>query len=287
MPDRRPPKRGRPPSPGGWWPTPSKPIRVEGGLQARSQRGRIGESWWSQRFIAVLESVGVGGRLQRGKHYARIGQVLEMEIFPGKVTARVQGSRAKPYDVSLQTSVLTPGEWDSAEKVMESSAVFLAKLLAGDMPEEIEQAFAGSSGSLFPGSAREFDSECSCPDWENPCKHIAAVLYVFADQLDVDPWLVLRLRGRTRADVLAPFSSTEAPPHADPSTEIAPWWPFAPGALPDLPGADPLSPSLGPDRAGAALDALDTLEVAIGAVNFIELVRPVYESLIPGVAEVE
>src|ERR1700723_2544835 len=98
MPTRRPPK-GFSQDEGSRWPTPSKPIPVEGGLQARSQRGRIGDTWWSQRFIAVLESVGVGGRLQRGKQYARTGQVLEMEIRPGKITARVQGSRKLPYDV--------------------------------------------------------------------------------------------------------------------------------------------------------------------------------------------
>ena len=134
----------------GWWPPPSKPIPVEGGLQARSQRGRIGDTWWSQRFITVLESVGVGARLHRGKRYARTGQVLSMEIAAGQVTASVQGSRAKPYKVSIETKVLSAREWDAAEAVMESSAVFMAKLLAGDMPEEIEEAFAGSSGPLFP-----------------------------------------------------------------------------------------------------------------------------------------
>src|SRR5580698_3405099 len=101
MPTRRPPKgfsqgeRSR-------WPTPSKPIPVEGGLQARSQRGRIGDTWWSQRFITVLESIGVGGRLQRGKRYARTGQVLSIDMVPGQVTSSVQGSRVVPYRVFIQ-----------------------------------------------------------------------------------------------------------------------------------------------------------------------------------------
>ncbi len=192
---------------GGWWPPPSKPIPVEGGLQAKSQRGRIGDTWWSQRFIAVLESVGIGGRLDRGKRYARTGQVISMEIGPGRVTASVQGSRATPYALSISTKVLTAAEWDAAEAVMESSAIFMASLLAGDMPEEIEEAFAGSSGPLFPSSARAFDSECSCPDWENPCKHIAAVYFLLAEAFDDDPFLIFAWRGRSKAELLANLRS--------------------------------------------------------------------------------
>jgi uncharacterized Zn finger protein len=69
----------------------SGPIAVEGGIKAKSKRGAIGEQWWSRRFIAVLESYGMSGRLQRGRSYARRGQVIEFKLATGKVTARVQG----------------------------------------------------------------------------------------------------------------------------------------------------------------------------------------------------
>ena len=138
----------------GWWPPPSTPIAVEGGLQARSQRGRIGDTWWSQRFITVLETIGIGSRLQRGKRYARTGQVLAMEVTAGQVKASVQGSRSKPYRVFIETDVLTASEWEAVESVMASSAVFAARLLADEMPEEIEEAFADSSVSLFPTIGR-------------------------------------------------------------------------------------------------------------------------------------
>jgi uncharacterized Zn finger protein len=200
----------------GSWPPPSTPIAVEGGLQARSLRGPIGETWWSQRFIAVLESVGVGGRLQRGKRYARTGQVLSMDITPGQVTASVQGSRTRPYRVYLETRVLTPAEWTAAEAVMASSAVFMAKLLAGDMPEQIEEAFAGSSRPLFPDDADEFDSACSCPDWENPCKHVAAVYFLLAEAFDRDPFLIFAWRGRHKAELL---DALRARRHGVPSQE--------------------------------------------------------------------
>ena len=134
----------------GWDPswTPSQPIAVQGGLQAHSRRGRIGDTWWSQRFIAVLESFGLGSRLQRGKRYARAGQVLHMEIAPGRVTAAVQGSRVKPYRVVIETAVLTPQEWDAAESVMAASAVFVAKLLAGDSNARRGLASACTAGGM-------------------------------------------------------------------------------------------------------------------------------------------
>ena len=185
-----------------WWPPPSTPIAVEGGLQARSQRGRIGDTWWSQRFITVLESFGIGSRLQRGKRYARTGQVLSMDVSAGQVKASVQGSRAKPYRVFIETDVLTATAWEAVESVMASSAVFGARLLANEMPEEIEEAFADSSVSLFPVSADGLDSACSCPDWENPCKHIAAVYYLLAESFDADPFLIFTWRGRSKEDLL-------------------------------------------------------------------------------------
>jgi len=191
----------------GWWPPKSVPIAVEGGLQARSQRGRIGDTWWSQRFLAVLESFGMGSRLQRGKRYARTGQVLTMEVGPGEVKASVQGSRSRPYRVFVETDVLTPDEWDDVEAVMASRAVFTASLLAGEMPEEIEEAFAATASSLFPTTGSEFESACSCPDWENPCKHIAAVFYLLAEAFDRDPFLIFAWRGRDKEALLASLRS--------------------------------------------------------------------------------
>ncbi len=204
-----------------WWPPPSAPITVEGGLQARSRRGRIGDTWWSQRFITVLETFGIGSRLQRGKRYARIGQVLAMEVTAGQVKASVQGSRAKPYRVFIETDVLTASEWGAVESVMASSAVFAARLLADEMPEEIEEAFADASVSLFPTSENELDSACSCPDWENPCKHIAAVYYLLAESFDVDPFLIFAWRGRPKENLLTGLRARrqgQDPGHDDPGS---------------------------------------------------------------------
>ncbi|MGH3171441.1 MAG: SWIM zinc finger family protein, partial [Trebonia sp.] len=160
------------------WYAPSRPIAVEGGVKAKSKRGAIGEQWWSRRFIGVLESFGMSGRLTRGRTYARKGQVIEFSLGTGKVTALVQGSRPAPYKVTIKVLPLTTAQWRDVEARLASQAVFRAKLLAGEMPAEIEEVFAECGTPLFPRSSGDLDMRCSCPDWGVPCKHLAAVCYV-------------------------------------------------------------------------------------------------------------
>jgi uncharacterized Zn finger protein len=185
------------------FPESSRPIPVDGGIRARSKRGAIGEQWWSRRFISVLESYGMSGRLQRGRNYARKGQVIEFELTQGKVAARVQGSRPQPYKVTIGVLPLTTAQWRAVERRLASQALFRAKLLAGEMPAQIEEVFADCGTPLFPRSAADLDMRCSCPDWEVPCKHLAAVCYVLAEAFDDDPFAMLAWRGRGRDDLLA------------------------------------------------------------------------------------
>jgi uncharacterized Zn finger protein len=185
----------------GYFP-PSRPIKVEGGIQSRSQRGAFAANWWAKRWLAVLESYGIGSRLQRGRSYARSGQVLNIDIQPGLVTARVQGSRPKPYAVEIQVSALPDAEWERVLDTISGQAIFAAQLLDGEMPQEIETAFAEAGVSLFPARTRDILTECSCPDYSNPCKHIAAVYYLLGEQFDHDPFLIFTLRGRTREQVI-------------------------------------------------------------------------------------
>jgi uncharacterized Zn finger protein len=184
------------------WP-PGRPLQVEGGVRARSKRGSIGEQWWSRRFIDVLEALGMSGRLARGRNYARRGQVLGFEISCGYVTAQVQGSRPKPYRVRIQVTPLTTPQWRRVEQALAGQALFRAKLLAGEMPREIEQVFVDCGTPLFPRWARDMEMSCSCPDWEVPCKHLAAVCYVLAEAFDADPFGILAWRGRDREELLA------------------------------------------------------------------------------------
>jgi uncharacterized Zn finger protein len=195
------------------WP-PARPRRVEGGIKARSRRGAIGEQWWSRRFIGVLESYGMSGRLARGRSYARAGQVLDFELSQGRVTARVQGSRVRPYQVRIGVLPLTTAQWRRVQQRLAGQALFRAKLLAGEMPHEIEEVFADCGTPLFPRLAGDLDMRCSCPDWEVPCKHLAAVCYVLAEEFDRDPFAMLAWRGQGRDELLAALRRIQGGPPA-------------------------------------------------------------------------
>jgi len=182
---------------------PSIPREAKGGIKAQSKRGTFGESWWARRWIAVLESFNIGARLGRGRSYARRGQVLSIEIDKGKVSAKVQGSRPKPYHIKLEVKTLSASDWQKLGKVLSRQAIFSAKLLRGEMPLDIEKAFKEAGLSLFPERLKDLKTDCSCPDWSNPCKHIAAVYYLLAEEFDSDPFLIFKLRGMNREGLIA------------------------------------------------------------------------------------
>jgi uncharacterized Zn finger protein len=211
---------------GSWddWPPPSRPRRVEGGIRARSRRGQIGESWWSGRFVAILESLGMGPRLGRGRAYARAGQVLDLGVAAGTVSARVQGSRARPYRVKISLARFGEADWARVESALAARALYSAKLLAGEMPLQIEEVFASCGLSLFPERAQDLAMSCSCPDWAVPCKHIAATFYLLAEAFDADPFLILAWRGRARDELLARLRALRAlsDPDADPDNAERP-----------------------------------------------------------------
>ena len=186
----------------GAFPPPSKPRAVDGGLVARSARGAIGEHWWSRRFLEVLESFALGSRLTRGKNYARRGQVLSLEVAPGVVTASVQGSRKTPYKVSIALPAFSELVWAKVEVTLAEQAIHSARLLAGEMPHDLEEVFLAAGAPLFPQRAKDMALSCSCPDWEVPCKHLAATFYLLAESFDDDPFAILLWRGRSRSALL-------------------------------------------------------------------------------------
>jgi uncharacterized Zn finger protein len=179
------------------------PIPVSDGIRAKSKRGAIGAKWWSKRFIAALERMGNSARLQRGRSYARKGQVISLTIGNGLVESNVQGSRRSPYRVTIRLRAFSDAEWKKIFDQMAEEAIYSAQLLAGEVPAEVEDLIGGTGISLFPKAKSELTTSCSCPDWENPCKHIAAAYYLLAERFDDDPFLIFALRGRTKEEVMA------------------------------------------------------------------------------------
>lgn len=186
-----------------------KPKEVEDGIKAKSRRGAIGEKWWSKRWVALLESFKMGARLGRGRSYARKGQVISIDVRKGVVRSKVQGARSKPYDLEIRLTQISDDDWKKAIEAMASKAVFAAKLLSGEMPKDIEEAFVDAGCSLFPGK-KDIKTNCSCPDWADPCKHIAAVYYIMAEKFDEDPFLLFKLRGRTKDEIIEALRESRA-----------------------------------------------------------------------------
>jgi uncharacterized Zn finger protein len=181
---------------------PTKPIETDQGIKAKSKRGDFVKNWWANRWIKALERLVDAGRLRRGRTYARKGQVLSIEESKSGIEAKVQGSRKRPYKVTINIDSLNNAQWEQVIDVLAEQAIFTAQLLAGEMPDEIEEAFKAAGVSLFPETEVELMTNCNCPDWANPCKHVAAVHYILGEQFDEDPFLLFRLRGRTQEQIL-------------------------------------------------------------------------------------
>jgi uncharacterized Zn finger protein len=189
---------------------PTKPKEVKDGIKARSKRGVFAQNWWAQRWIAALERLVDSGRLSRGRTYARKGQVISIDETKDGIKARVQGSRKTPYKVSIQISPLKDAEWGKVFDALAEQAIFTAQLLAGEMPQEIESAFEAARVSLFPSRRGDLVTDCSCPDYANPCKHVAAAHYILGERFDEDPFLIFRLRGKTQEQVMAALRERRA-----------------------------------------------------------------------------
>ncbi len=184
----------------GWYksapkkPPPSRGVRMK----------NAGTTWWGQRWIDALESVlrGDSARLARGRTYARAGRAHDLVVKGGKVTAKVTGSQTKPYKITIVLAELSDSAWKKAIDGMAKKSQFSAELLTGQMPKEIDEVFRDARVSLFPSKRVDLKTSCSCPDWGDPCKHVAAAHYVLGEALDRDPFLLFELRGKTKEQVI-------------------------------------------------------------------------------------
>ena len=161
------------------------------------------QKWWVLQWLDLLDKYRFKKRLERGRNYAREGNILAINFEGAKVTAQVQGSAEEPYYLSIKLDRFSNEDWHYIIQSLAEKAIFSAQLLAGEMPEHIEEVFIANGLSLFPFSLSDVHSHCNCPDPKNPCKHIAAVYYELADRFSEDPFVLFQLRGRTREEILA------------------------------------------------------------------------------------
>lgn len=194
---------------------PSTPRKAEGGMKIKSSRGEIGGKWWSKRFLSILGSYGWDSRLERGKRYARSGQVLRINMGKGTVQAEVQGSRSSPYKIEIAFPLAGEESWNKIFSYLMEKPEIISHMLTGELLPEVEEAFRKAKSPMIPEKSSEITMDCDCPDYANPCKHIAAVFYVLADNLDEDPFLLFQLKGKKKDEVMRSISEKsemQAPP---------------------------------------------------------------------------
>ena len=228
--------------------------------------------------------------MERGRRYARGGKVTDLVVKAGRLEARVQGSRATPYRVSVRSEAANKAQWRSLEVLFATRLGWAAQLLSGEVPPNLEAAFAEAGVALFPRRWDDLQVRCGCPDDAEPCKHIAAVLYVFAQQLDGDPWLLLAWHGRDRQTLLQALQQGPAGPAASggkaggdgvtiPEAEsLPPWWPAGLRSRPD-PRLQPPDP-LPPDPPERALQRLGPLEIPGAPPDWQERLAEMYRQLV-------
>lgn len=183
------------------------PLTLRGGIRAQTAHAGPFRVWWSRRWTDVLEGFRMGARLGRGRHYAVSGQVSDLQVTPGTVTAEVQGASPEPYRCEIRFAHLEDTQKKRVVQALKSRPMLIARLLAGELPHEVETLFEQAACPLFPRRANDIQSSCSCPDWANPCKHLAAVYCLLGETISRNPLLLLALRGILRADLV----SVEAP----------------------------------------------------------------------------
>ncbi|MEB3215131.1 MAG: SWIM zinc finger family protein [Nostocales cyanobacterium 94392] len=177
--------------------------------------------WWSQKWLELLDSYRFKKRLERARNYARQGNILSIKFENAKVLADVQGSEPEPYNVSLSLDSFSEEEWNFIVESMSQKSIFAAKLLAGEMPQNIEEVFTANGLSLFPFTLSEVHSKCSCPDKANPCKHIGAIYYQLAERFSEDPFVLFQLRGRTKEQIISDLRKLRSAKVADTKVKIS------------------------------------------------------------------
>lgn len=179
------------------------PVRIPrfaAGIRAQESRTGSGRSWWAKRWTQILEGMGLGGRLGRGKNYALSGQIVSMKLVGPHVEAQVVGTRPEPYTVTVDFRV--PGDGARARIVarLRAEPMLVARLLVDDLPMEVETFFTDEGFTLFPGGKLgpgryDMTTKCTCPDYANPCKHTSAVLLILGEEVSRRPVTLLELRG--------------------------------------------------------------------------------------------
>lgn len=182
-----------------------RPVR--GGIAARSRRGTFGSTWWGRSLVESVERLADSGRMARGRTYARAGQVVDMHLLRGEVRAEVQGSQPEPFESVFSLQTFDDDRVAELVDAVRATPGMLAEIVSGSLPQQL-------GALLLPQTASELDFDCTCPDPGWPCKHVAAVALLTAEEIDERPLGVLTLRGVDLDTVIAGVER-ESAEHSD------------------------------------------------------------------------
>jgi len=177
---------------------------------------QMSRTCWGQKFIEAIEKLTDAGRLSRGRSYSSPGRILHFDIESGTVYAQIRGNKnayfgvyEEPrYNTVIDFEPISKAKWAAVVALMGSKASLISRLLLNEIPDNIEDNFATLGLHLLPASKDDFHTQCSCPDWSNPCKHVAGLYYRVAAELDSDPFLLFELRGLPRDELQAQLAQT-------------------------------------------------------------------------------
>jgi uncharacterized Zn finger protein len=166
-------------------------------------------TWWGQRFIQALESFTDSARLARGRAYANNDRIRSWKRQGNVVSAQIRGNinpyygvyKEPLYKTKIVFQSIDAAQWQQLIQILGSRAAFISRLLLNEVPDSIEDVFQTLRLNLLPYSHKDLKTDCSCPDYANPCKHIAGLYYFLAAQLDRDPFLLFELRGLERDEL--------------------------------------------------------------------------------------
>jgi uncharacterized Zn finger protein len=173
-------------------------------------------TWWGRRFIEALEAFTDPARLARGRGYANGSRIKSWKLEKGGAKAKIRGNvnpyygiyEEPTYDTRIALKPISAEDWALLIRHLGSRAAFVSRLLLNEVPDNIEKPFEALDLHLLPHRARDMETRCSCPDYYNPCKHVAGLCYFLAAELDRDPFLLFELRGLPREDLFRQLRET-------------------------------------------------------------------------------
>jgi len=153
----------------------------------------FGKTWWGEQWLNSLSNIDYSNRLPRGSAYARNGSIAGISIADNMIKGKVQGSRPKPYEVTIIIPPFFEPEIKKLVRSISERPVLISRLLNRELDPELLNIAESNGLKVFPRQWTDFKMQCNCPDWAVPCKHLAAVIYQLSAEIDNNPFLVFQL----------------------------------------------------------------------------------------------